>query len=98
MLPVRNLERHVEDAVAYMERVSEYYLGLLAHAKVRYTAKVTSAGFKSDSYAILSKCWVAEAETILSIAWNDMFNCNTQLQHTRQAQGTCYLYMFDAGL
>ena len=63
----------MEDAVAYMERVSEYYLDLSADAKARYTAKVTSTGLKSDPYAIPSECWVAEPETVPSIAWSDMF-------------------------
>ena len=56
-----------------MERVSEYYLGLSADSKARYTSKVVGAGLKSDPYAIPSESWVVEPDTIPDIAWSDMF-------------------------
>lgn len=56
-----------------MERVSEYYSGLPAEARQRYSSKVTGVGLRMDPYAIQSELWVAEPTEVPSVAWSDMF-------------------------
>ena len=56
-----------------MELASEYYSGLSAESKQRYTDKVTGVGFKKDPYAIPSELWQAESNHVPNAAWSDMF-------------------------
>ena len=74
-----------------MERVSEYFLGLSADTKARYTSKVIAAGLKSDPYAIPNESWVVEPDAIPDIAWSDnyvlVYDFNTKPIHTGGAEG-----------
>ena len=59
--------------ICYDGQVSEYYSGLSAESKQRYTDKVTGVGLRKDPYAIPSELWQAEPNHVPNVALNDMF-------------------------
>ena len=58
--------------ICYDGQVSEYYSGLSAESKQRYTDKVTGVGLRKDPYAIPSELWQAERNHVPNVALNDM--------------------------
>lgn len=57
-----------------MQQVSEYFKGLSADAKARYSMKVASSALSTDPYALPNSSWKHDFDNPPPcVKWNDMF-------------------------